>query len=113
MIKLFYERLSELCAERQKTVSAFLKEIGVSTSKVTYWKTAPPKADTLNRIADYFNVSVDYLLGNTTTKKAVTNKDDDLTEFQKSMLLSVKNFSQEDQAKVLDYIRLLKMQREK
>ena len=41
------------------------KETGVSTSTLSSWKTGryTPKQDKLQKIADYFGVTVDYLLG--------------------------------------------------
>ena len=61
---MFYERLSILCLKKRIAVSSLVKSLGLSTSKVTAWKNGTvPKGETLIKIADYFGVSVDYLLG--------------------------------------------------
>lgn len=63
---MFFERLQSLCDRDNTDVSGVLKALGLSTSKGTAWKGgAIPKGDILLRLANYFNVSTDYLLGNT------------------------------------------------
>lgn len=60
----FYKSLLRNCEENNTTPTALCKKLNLSTSKVTAWKNGSvPKGDTLQKIADYFNVSVDYLLG--------------------------------------------------
>ena len=61
---MFWERLTQLCAQQGTTPTAVINSLKLSRSSVTYWKHGSvPKGDTLQKIADYFNVSVDYLLG--------------------------------------------------
>lgn len=64
MGETFFERYSALCKERGETPNSIAKIIGASSGSVTAWKkgTAPRNA-TLTKIADYFGVSTDYLLG--------------------------------------------------
>ena len=63
---MFYDRLLNLCNENSTTVTKLLKELNLSTSKGTAWKNGSiPNGDVLAKIADYFNVSTDYLLGKT------------------------------------------------
>lgn len=63
---MFYDTLKRVCSMNNTTVSGLVKELGLSTSKVTAWKNGTiPKGDILAKIADYFKVSVDYLLGRT------------------------------------------------
>ncbi len=64
MGNVFFERYSALCKERGETPNSIAKIIGASSGSVTAWKngTAPRNA-TLTKIADYFGVSTDYLLG--------------------------------------------------
>lgn len=61
---MFWETFSELCAGKKVKPGRVAKEIGVSNSAATHWKNGKvPHYDTLLKIADYFGVSVDYLLG--------------------------------------------------
>lgn len=63
---MFFERVTELCQRKGISLSTAAREIGLSNSAITYWKRgAVPKASTVQKLADYFGVTVDYLLGNT------------------------------------------------
>ena len=63
---MFYERLQLLCKENGITATALLKELKLSTSKLTAWKNGSvPNLDVATMIANHFNVSLDYLVGRT------------------------------------------------
>ena len=66
-MKIFAERLLELRSERGISQAKLAKDLGVSFSVVCYWETdrSEPTAINIVKIADYFNVSADYLLGRT------------------------------------------------
>ena len=62
---MFFDKYSELCKRVGKTPTGVALELNVSRATVNYWKNGNvPKQEILIKIADYFNVSVDYLLGN-------------------------------------------------
>jgi transcriptional regulator with XRE-family HTH domain len=60
-----YERFSQLLLERGLTAYKFSQATGISQSTLSEWKSGKivPKVDKLQIIADFFCVSVDYLLG--------------------------------------------------
>lgn len=61
---MFWERFVRLCADHNTKPNPVAKELGISSGAVTNWKNgAVPQSATLKRIADYFDVSVSYLLG--------------------------------------------------
>ena len=63
-INMFYENLIKLCNERGTTPTEVCHSIGLAASAGTKWKSgAVPRDTTLKKIADYFGVSVSYLLG--------------------------------------------------
>lgn len=51
-----------LCAENRITISALEKELGLSKSSIMRWEKSVPKIDNVQKVADYFDVSVDFLL---------------------------------------------------
>lgn len=65
IISEFYKRLRDLCEERNMTVNELVKVLELSSGSPTAWKGgATPRLSTVQKIADYFHVSADYLLGN-------------------------------------------------
>lgn len=71
MDKKFGQRLKSLRLERDLKQSELAKIIEVSPSTIGMYEQGRRYADleTLNKIADYFDVSVDYLIGRTDVKK--------------------------------------------
>ncbi|PWM52611.1 MAG: hypothetical protein DBX60_04465 [Bacillota bacterium] len=64
-MKAFSERLMELRKERGLSQATVAKDLGVSLGIVCYWETnkSDPTASNIAKVARYFNVSADYLLG--------------------------------------------------
>lgn len=60
-------RIKELRQEKNVSQAALAKEIGVSQKAIDYWERGvnEPKASYIVSLADYFNVTADYLLGRT------------------------------------------------
>ena len=57
-----YERIESLRKERKISQGNLEKELGFSNGSISKWKTSMPKPERLQKIADYFGVSVDYLM---------------------------------------------------
>ena len=64
-MKKFSERLIELLERTGTTRRSFANALGVSERMVQYYITGKkiPTAETLISIADFFDVSLDYLVG--------------------------------------------------
>lgn len=76
---MFYDVLSTLCSSRNTTITAMLKELNISTSKGTAWKNgSTPNGELISTIADYFNVTTDYLLEKETSSKKDPASDDQI-----------------------------------
>lgn len=69
----FYERFELLCAERKmKPQTQEIQDItGVSSPAISGWKNkgSLPKGEVLCRLANYFEVTTDYLLGLSEVRK--------------------------------------------
>lgn len=61
----FYERFEWLCEKKGITPTQAARDVGIRQSVVSMWKKrgSTPSGKTLNRLAEYFEVSTDYLLG--------------------------------------------------
>lgn len=77
---MFYEVVSKLCKERKIPLTKLISDLGMSNGNVSKWKNGNvPKSSTLSKIAQYFNVSTDFLLGNTTQNASPKNINDEIT----------------------------------
>ena len=63
------ERIREISRIKNIVIKDMLNEIGLGKNTLMNFKTSMPKADTLARIADYLQCSVDYLLGRTNIRE--------------------------------------------
>ena len=69
---MFYEVFKKLCEDNGMSTTRASQEIGFSKGNVSYWKKqyslgkeAKPDSYTAEKIANFFGVSIDYLLGRT------------------------------------------------
>lgn len=61
---MFFNILEELCKREGIKLTPLLRELNISKGAISRWRAGTlPNGDTLVKIADYFNCSVDYLLG--------------------------------------------------
>lgn len=57
------ERIQELCKEQGTNPSKLEVELGFGKGTLYKWDKSSPNTDKLSKVADYFKVSLDYLLG--------------------------------------------------
>lgn len=57
-----YETIKTLCKERGISVTALEKELGFGRGSIGKLRNSQTSAERLQKIADYFNVTVDYLV---------------------------------------------------
>lgn len=61
---MFWDNFVTLCNKKGKSPNGACAELGFSANTATKWKQGSvPRDTTLRKIADYFGVSVSYLLG--------------------------------------------------
>ena len=70
---MFWERFYNLSIEKNTKPLPVVKELSISTGSITKWKNGTvPNGTTLQKISDYFGVSVGYLLGEDAKEKEPT-----------------------------------------
>ena len=71
---MFWQRFYDLCISNGTKPNPVAKKIGISSGTLTKWKTQNvlPNGETLKKLADYLNCSVDYLLGRTDCPDVIT-----------------------------------------
>ena len=102
-----YERLFELCEKRGIKGAQMCRDLGISKSLMTDLKSGRKKgvnAETAQKLASYFNVSVGYLLGEEDKKEKPTEFDR-LSEKQKLLIDFAKSVP-EDKAEMI--LRVMK-----
>lgn len=80
---MFYDRFKDLCENKKTSPTRAAIDMGFSNSITTKWKKtgATPDGVTLAKIAEYFGITVDELLG-----KEKQPTDGELSDEEKAML---------------------------
>lgn len=60
---MLYERLQELIKKSNKSMNQIERELGYPRNTISSYKRQNPSTKRLDELAEYFNVSADYLLG--------------------------------------------------
>lgn len=110
---MFFDIYKSLCEGIGKTPNGVAKELKFASSSVTQWKHgSTPRPDALQRIADYFGVSVGYLL--TGEQKEKPAHDVDELDQETIELREIWDSSDPDERQaLLQMARLLKNRRPK
>ena len=58
-----FERIKQLCSEKNISFYRLEKECGFGSQLIEKWKNSSPKVDSLIKVADFFDVSLDWLCG--------------------------------------------------
>lgn len=101
-------RFKELRKEKNIRQAELAKMLGVKQTAVSKWESgvAVPAADKLSALADFYDVSVDYLLGR--TKFYYPDKVGEfLTDDEKLLVKNYRNLSAEWKNQVQAYIELI------
>ena len=99
---MFWQRFYDLCIQKGIKPNPLAQKLGISSGVISKWKNENtlPNGENLVKIADYLDVSVDYLLGRT---------DDPHFGQQKNELIALINqLTPAEQDKFITFYRLLK-----
>lgn len=108
---MFSLKLKELRESHNLSQQAFANTINVSQSTVGMWESnkRTPDSDMLSKIADYFDVSIDYLIGRTDK----SDLDKELAGINFALYKETKDLTDIEKQDILDYIRFKKQQNNK
>lgn len=105
MDNTLYERIKSLCYRKGVTISQLESELGFGSSSIKKWeKTSSPSVDKIVKVASYFDVSIDYLMGRTDIESSVSEilGDNDVISFQRAR----KKMTQKDRDKSMQMLKL-------
>lgn len=69
-----YEKIKELADKRGISLTKLEEDLGYSRNTLYKLKSQKPNAERISEIADYFQVSTDYLLGRTDNPRIASNE---------------------------------------
>lgn len=72
------DRIKELADNKKVTFAEIERTTGISNGQIRRWTETSPKTETLQKVADYFGVSLDYLAGRTNNPIINNNGNDDI-----------------------------------
>ena len=103
---MFSQKLKELRIRDNLSQAKFAREIGFSQSAIASWEneTREPGINALIKIAQYFNTSVDYLIG-FPIKTKQTEKPAPLPQDEQELLQIYQSLSPAYRSQVLEYAR--------
>lgn len=83
------ERIKLLAKQRDITLKELSIKIGIGENSLYRWDKTSPQSDKLQKVADYFGVTTDYLLGRTDTPQFTAKNERDvqktLTELKEGL----------------------------
>lgn len=108
---MFAQRLKELRKEQGLTQVQFAKRFNISAGTIGNWESGnrTPDTDMLKRIANFFDTTVDYLIGRSDLK--FDNVNNRLENEEYALLGEVKDLTSEEKQRVLEFIKFTKSQR--
>jgi transcriptional regulator with XRE-family HTH domain len=106
---VFSDRLKRLLAQRDMTQAELSRALHLGKSTVSQYVSGvrTPDVSTLAKLAEFFSVSVDYLLGRTGVPWPAVIKEPDV----EALVRRAGDLTPEDRRKVLDYIDYLRFER--
>lgn len=101
----FVDIIVDLTKQKGVSIRRTLLDVGIGHSSMNDWKNkgTTPSGETMAKLADYFGVTVDYLLGREAPPE--------FTPEQRELALIIADLSDFDRQQALDYIDFLKSKR--
>ena len=87
MESILYERIKDLCNKKNITIAKLESDLGFGNSSIKKWeRLSSPSVDKIMKVASYFDVSIDYLLGRSDIQTSISELigDEDIISFQRA-----------------------------
>ncbi len=99
------DRIKHLCDIKGETLASLERKMDFGNGTIRRWGDTTPSGDKLAKVADFFHVSVDYLLGRENNQEIPVNDDpdDNFTILSRN----AKKLSPEDRKQLLDIARVM------
>lgn len=97
------ERIKKLSKDRDVSIYQLEEEINIGRNTIYQWNKRTPSSDKLEAVANYFNVSIDYLLGRTDNPSIDKNEPEE--EFTTFFRIDTKDIPEEDREKLEEELK--------
>ena len=98
-----FDRVKLLANKQGISIVELEEKLGFGRNSLYSWKTKTPNGDRLTKVADFFGVSTDYLLGRTDNKNLLGDSKRQKPEIQ-SLAQKMDDVSQSDLEAVEDFL---------
>lgn len=112
---MFGDRLRQLRKINGITQEQLAEIIGVERSSIGKYEgksKVVPSDEVKAKIAEYFNVSIDYLMGRT-SNPAPPSLDEQLSDIDFALSGEIRDLSDEEKQDILDYVRFKRSQKKR
>lgn len=111
---MFREQLKILRKQRNITQEQLAAIVGVERSSVGKWEGKSgviPSSEILDKLASFFDVSVDYLLGRTDVPKEPQTLDEQLKGVDFALYGETHDLTEEEKQDILEFVQYIKSKR--
>lgn len=105
MASIVYERIKRLCAKKGITIAKLESDLSFGNASIKKWeKMSSPSIDKVVKVATYFDVSIDYLMGRSDIEISMSELvgDEDIISFQRAR----ERMSPKDREKMMAMLKL-------
>lgn len=99
------DRIKELSAAKNMTIAELERKLDFANSSIRKWDNQSPSSIRLQKVAEYFNVSVDYLLGLTDNPSRISQP---TTEGNGFLRIDLSDVPEEDKETVVEQLETFK-----
>lgn len=110
-LNIFYI-IKNLCDKNKITIFELEKQIGVSRGILYTWKKSSPSVEKVKRVAEYFNISMDYLVNHQIEEDNIVEINNEKDKKVINKLLSLSNNDNKTKIEgLVDYFSLKEQER--
>ncbi|MGG5340213.1 hypothetical protein IGJ48_002925 [Enterococcus pernyi] len=85
------DRIKQLAIQRKITIAELERKLHIANGTIGKWDKQNPSIEPLKKLADYFGVTTDYLLGRTDTPEFTTKDEKDVQQILENLINGLSN----------------------
>ncbi len=88
---MLLDRVKLLANEKKMTIAELERKLNFAQGSISKWSKQSPSSERLQKVADFFDVSADYLLGRTDKRRYYDLTEKDEKDIQRELELIIEN----------------------